>query len=233
MKLARLRDWRREANLSQFELAERSRVPQNAISNYESGKRGARYDNAERLARALGAEVDDLVEEGAAETDEAGDPIKPGPEMAEKYKGWTGRVRVRRDIKRYGLEWGLETMETALEKMKGEREGDKKAWGEWQVAAHREVVREFARRLSREKGEYTGRYMAYLRDTIRDEYQSYQMFLSAADDVLSRISEGPSSKEDLERVDRDLEEMKERLDKTKKEVEELQESLKVQKGKAG
>ena len=47
------------------DLAERSGVHRNLISNYENGKAGAHPDTIRKLALALGVEPAELLEEGA------------------------------------------------------------------------------------------------------------------------------------------------------------------------
>lgn len=61
MKLDRLKEWRDYRGLTQEELAESAGVARYSISNYESGKTSARRRTAERLAEALGVELEDLT----------------------------------------------------------------------------------------------------------------------------------------------------------------------------
>jgi transcriptional regulator with XRE-family HTH domain len=61
MRLDRLREWREYKGVTQEELSARSGVSRDGISNYETGQRSARRHTAERIARALGLEVDALM----------------------------------------------------------------------------------------------------------------------------------------------------------------------------
>ena len=62
MKLLRLREWRERRGLTQQDLAGKSTVSQNAISNYETGRRNARPSTARKLAAALEVGTEDLID---------------------------------------------------------------------------------------------------------------------------------------------------------------------------
>ncbi len=58
---ARVRDLRTLRGLSQADLAEACQMSQPTISDIESGNLGVRVSTAERLAKALGVELDELL----------------------------------------------------------------------------------------------------------------------------------------------------------------------------
>lgn len=53
-------------NMTQNELSKISGVPQSAISEAEAGKRSPRIDTIQKIAKALGVNVTDLLEEQAS-----------------------------------------------------------------------------------------------------------------------------------------------------------------------
>ncbi len=58
-----LRNFRRARNLSQEDLAELAELHRTYIGSVERGERNITIDNMERLARALGVTIQDLLEE--------------------------------------------------------------------------------------------------------------------------------------------------------------------------
>ncbi len=56
-----LRDMRREAGLRQSELADRLGRPQSFVSKYESGQRRLDFVEVERVCKALGASLRELI----------------------------------------------------------------------------------------------------------------------------------------------------------------------------
>jgi len=58
----RIRELREQRNWSQQELSERSSIPQNLISNYETNVRKPNAGTMERLAKAFGIKVSELFE---------------------------------------------------------------------------------------------------------------------------------------------------------------------------
>jgi transcriptional regulator with XRE-family HTH domain len=58
-----LRKFRKARNLSQEDLAELAELHRTYIGSVERGERNITIDNMERLARALGVTIQDLLEE--------------------------------------------------------------------------------------------------------------------------------------------------------------------------
>lgn len=58
----KLRNFRIEAEMSQKELAEASSVPQNSISQLETGTRRPTWDNVQALAKALGIDCTEFLD---------------------------------------------------------------------------------------------------------------------------------------------------------------------------
>jgi transcriptional regulator with XRE-family HTH domain len=63
LRTTRLRELRERASFSQMELSERSGVSRATIADLELGKRGARPKTRRKLAKALGVEPWELVED--------------------------------------------------------------------------------------------------------------------------------------------------------------------------
>lgn len=61
---ARLRQLRLAAGLTQSELEDRAGLPRTAVSQIESGHRGASLRKAAEIAEALGVGVDELLQDG-------------------------------------------------------------------------------------------------------------------------------------------------------------------------
>jgi transcriptional regulator with XRE-family HTH domain len=57
----RIAFFRKEAGLTQHQLAERADISREAIGNYEKGRRTPPVDIAQRIAAALNMSVDDLI----------------------------------------------------------------------------------------------------------------------------------------------------------------------------
>lgn len=79
----RLAAARREAGLTQGELAGRAGVTLNSIWRYETGRRPEDYDVLARLSQAVGAPVDFLLHGGGAAS----------TGVAEDARGWDGALR--------------------------------------------------------------------------------------------------------------------------------------------
>jgi transcriptional regulator with XRE-family HTH domain len=62
-RTTRLRELRERASFSQMELSERSGVSRATIADLELGKRGARPKTRRKLAKALGVEPRELLED--------------------------------------------------------------------------------------------------------------------------------------------------------------------------
>jgi HTH-type transcriptional regulator, competence development regulator len=62
-RTTRLRELRERASFSQMELSERSGVSRATIADLELGKRGARPKTRRKLAKALGVEPWELLED--------------------------------------------------------------------------------------------------------------------------------------------------------------------------
>jgi transcriptional regulator with XRE-family HTH domain len=60
----KLQHLREEANLTQADLAKKSRVPVGTLRNWEQDRRVPRLDTAAAVARALGVSLDELVPDG-------------------------------------------------------------------------------------------------------------------------------------------------------------------------
>ncbi len=67
MKLERLRQLRREQNISQAELAKRFDVHQTAICQWENGRANPDFDKLKRIATFFGVTVDYLLENEKSE----------------------------------------------------------------------------------------------------------------------------------------------------------------------
>jgi transcriptional regulator with XRE-family HTH domain len=63
----RLRELRGRAGLAQGQLAEQASIPVDSIQNWEQGRTKPRLEALAKLARALGASLDDLVAPGDGE----------------------------------------------------------------------------------------------------------------------------------------------------------------------
>lgn len=120
MKLLRLREWRERRGLTQQDLADGSGVSQNAISNYETGRRNARPSTARKLADALGVGIEDLIrsdpvfralgevrreaydrgghQEVIAKLEELRD-ASPSPELRQLYENTIREEELQRDVK--------------------------------------------------------------------------------------------------------------------------------------
>ena len=62
----KIKQLREKAGLSQKALADKAKVSQGKVSEYESGKSVLRLDSARRIADALGVSINDLMEEASA-----------------------------------------------------------------------------------------------------------------------------------------------------------------------
>ena len=62
----KIKQLREKAGLSQKALADKAKVSQGKVSEYESGKSVPRLDSARRIADALGVSINDLMEEASA-----------------------------------------------------------------------------------------------------------------------------------------------------------------------
>jgi transcriptional regulator with XRE-family HTH domain len=174
MKLPRLREWRERRGLTQAELSQRSGTNPTTISRIEGGKRGAHPSTARKLAEALGVEIDDLKSPG--------------------YPGVREMMRLRSEAKEQGAEFMVEEMEQRLR-----MEED---------PTYRELLRttaeEFALKARRERGEYAGDSVGYLKDRVRVELLDLRVLLVQAQLLAETAGEVPEQL--LDRVEEKMEE---------------------------
>lgn len=64
--MVKLRQFRKAKGLTQVELAQAARVSFMSIHRYEAGERIPSVDIADRIAKALGCTVDDLIDKEAS-----------------------------------------------------------------------------------------------------------------------------------------------------------------------
>ena len=82
--LARLR---KDADLTQVELAERAGVPLDNLRRWEQDRHLPRVDDAYRLAKAMGIKVDRLILPVDMEQDRPSDPPPDPPKPTRKPRG--------------------------------------------------------------------------------------------------------------------------------------------------
>lgn len=61
----RIKELREKAKIQQITLAEMANVSQPYMHDLENNRRGAKPETLERIAKALGVEVNELIKEGA------------------------------------------------------------------------------------------------------------------------------------------------------------------------
>lgn len=205
---------REQKGLTQQQLAEASRVSQDAISNYETGRRDARFSTARKLAGALGVAVEDLADP---------DPVRPSPiarltgaasvsaaQSALLFEVAMRSNRLRRQARRRPPEWALEEVERRLERATEPLE-------RWALEG---LGREFARERDRLRGKYRGDHLGYLREKISDEFFDFGWM-----EALLHVSDARLEDPDGRLADEDLDEMEEVLDETQARIDQLRETI--------
>lgn len=79
----KLQRFRKDAGLTQQQLAERTEFSQNAISQWETGEREPSWSAVQALAKALGVDCNAFRDESPA----ADPPVPPRPKGKGKAKG--------------------------------------------------------------------------------------------------------------------------------------------------
>ena len=223
MKLTRLREWREREDLTQQQLANESGISQDSISNYETGRRDARFSTARRLALALEVEVEDLrdTEEvrrsGVARlTDSA---RVSAAQSAQVVKIAMRMHRLRRQAKRRAPEWVQEEVERRLQ-------GGVEPLERWALEG---VGRELQREQDRRRGKYAGNYGGYLREKISDEFFDFGWMeaLLYVSDVRLQEDQEALTDEDLDEMDEVLDEAQDQIDRLRDTIDEYRRSERI------
>lgn len=216
MRLTRLREWRERKDLTQQRLADESGISQDAISNYETGRRGARFSTARRLAQALGVGVEELADAEAVHRSGVarltGTARVSAAQSAHLFKVAMRMHRLRRQANRRTPEWAQEEVERRLQ-------GDVEPLERWALEG---VGRELRREHARRRGKYAENYLGYLREKISDEFFDFgwmEALLYVSDARLRDIEQTPTA-DDLDEMEEVLDEAQDQIDKLRGTIDE-------------
>lgn len=222
MRLTRLREWRERKDLTQQRLADESGISQDAISNYETGRRGARFSTARRLASALCVGVEELADAEAEAVHRSGvarlsDTARvSAAQSAQFFKVAMRMHRLRRQANRRTPEWAQEEVERRLQ-------GDVEPLERWALEG---VGREFRREHDWRRGKYAGNYVGYLREKISDEFFDFgwmEALLYVSDARLHDPGQTPTA-DDLDEMEEVLDEAQDQIDKLRETIDEYRQT---------